>query len=103
MRPSWKWPGISPWGTMRDYDGCGYPRALAGDTIPLSARIMALADVYDALTSRRVYKEAFSHDFAKSTIPKDAAHYDPFIVEAFFAEEQQFVAIREQLRRWRRR
>ena len=44
------------------YDGQGYPQGLAGDEIPLSARIMALADVYDALTSRRVYKEAYSHE-----------------------------------------
>jgi len=78
------------------YDGRGYPRGLAGDAIPLSARIMALADVYDALTSRRVYKEAYSHDRAKSMIVEEAgAHYDPVMVEAFLAEELEFVAIRD--------
>lgn len=78
------------------HDGCGYPRGLAGEEIPLSARITTLADVYDALTSRRVYKEAFSHDVAKSIITSEAGtHYDPLIVEAFLAEEDQFVAIRE--------
>jgi putative two-component system response regulator len=79
------------------YDGRGYPRGLAGDEIPLSARIMAVADVYDALTSRRVYKEAYSHDRTKSMITEDAgAHFDQAIVEAFLVHEQQFITIREQ-------
>jgi putative two-component system response regulator len=78
------------------YDGRGYPRGLRGEAIPLSARIMALADVYDALTSRRVYKEAYSHERAKSMIVSEAGtHYDPVMVETFLAEERQFVAIRE--------
>jgi putative two-component system response regulator len=79
------------------YNGSGYPRGIVGDEIPLSARIMALADVYDALTSRRVYKEAFSHDLSKSLITKEiGAHFDPDIVAAFLAEEQQFIAIGQQ-------
>ena len=58
---------------------------------------MALADVYDALTSRRVYKEAFSHDKAKSMIVEEAgAHFDPAMVEAFLVHERQFVALRGQ-------
>ena len=70
---------------------------MAGDAIPLSARIMALADVYDALTSRRVYKDAYSHDKAKTIISEEAGtHFDQAIVEAFLAHEQQFITIREQ-------
>jgi response regulator RpfG family c-di-GMP phosphodiesterase len=53
------------------WDGTGYPRGLKGDEIPLSARIVALADVYDALTSKRVYKEAYSHQEAMEIITKD--------------------------------
>jgi putative two-component system response regulator len=47
------------------FDGKGYPYGLAGEDIPLAARIVAVADVYDALTSRRVYKDAYSHDVAR--------------------------------------
>jgi putative two-component system response regulator len=79
------------------YDGQGYPRGLAGDAIPLSARIMALADVYDALTSRRVYKEPFTHYRTKCMITEESgSHFDPIVVEAFLACEQQFIAIRDQ-------
>jgi len=84
-------------GHHEKYDGCGYPRGLAGDDIPLCARIMAVADVYDALTSKRVYKEAYSHDRTKSMIVEEAGkHFDPAVVEAFLVHEQQFIAIREQ-------
>ena len=77
------------------YDGQGYPHGLAGHEIPLSARIMALADVYDALTSRRVYKEAYSHEKTKSMITAAAGrHFDPAMVEAFLVQEQEFIAIR---------
>ena len=79
------------------YDGSGYPHGLAGDAIPLSARIMALADVYDALTSRRVYKEAFSHETSKSIITNESGtHFDSDMVDVFLAEESQFIAIRQQ-------
>jgi putative two-component system response regulator len=77
------------------YDGTGYPYGLTGDQIPLCGRIVALADVYDAMTSKRVYKDAFSHEHAKSIIVDDAGkHFDPDIVEAFLTEERQFVEIR---------
>lgn len=77
------------------WDGSGYPKGLAGVAIPLSGRIMALADVYDALTSKRVYKDAFTHEIARSMILKDSGtHFDPDIVEAFIRTEQQFVQIR---------
>ena len=52
------------------WDGRGYPRGLAGEAIPLAARIVAVADVYDALTSKRVYKEAYSHEVARDIIAK---------------------------------
>ncbi|MGA2582039.1 MAG: HD domain-containing phosphohydrolase [Tepidisphaeraceae bacterium] len=78
------------------WDGEGYPTKLTGEKIPLCGRIVAVADVYDALTSKRVYKDAFSHDIAKAIILKDSGtHFDPKIVEAFTAAEQQFVAVRE--------
>ena len=77
------------------WDGSGYPEGLVGDAIPLSARILALADVYDALTSKRVYKDAYGHDIARAMIVQDSgSHFDPDVVEAFLAEEQEFIAIR---------
>lgn len=78
------------------YDGTGYPQGLAGDAIPLCGRIVAVADVYDALTSRRVYKPAFEHTVARSIILKDSGtHFDPDIVDAFLAVEDEFVTIRQ--------
>ena len=80
------------------WDGTGYPRGLKGDQIPLSARIVALADVYDALTSKRVYKEAFSHQDAKEIIVKrSGTHFAPDIVDAFLKNENEFRRIREEL------
>ncbi len=78
------------------YDGTGYPQGLTGDAIPLCGRIVAVADVYDALTSRRVYKPAFEHTVARSIILKDSGtHFDPDIVDAFLAVEDEFIAIRQ--------
>jgi putative two-component system response regulator len=78
------------------YDGYGYPSGLKADQIPLCARIVALADVYDALTSKRVYKSAFLHEVALGIIVKDSGtHFDPAVVDAFVAIEQTFVSIRE--------
>lgn len=97
-------PGVSFLEMARDiaathherFDGSGYPRKLAGEAIPLCGRIVALADVYDALTSKRVYKAAFSHEIAKSMIVKDSGtHFDPDIVQAFLRNEKEFVATRE--------
>lgn len=66
------------------WDGSGYPEGLAGENIPLNARIMAVADVYDALTSTRSYRNAWTHERAFSVICKDAGtHFDPVVVEAF--------------------
>jgi diguanylate cyclase (GGDEF)-like protein/putative nucleotidyltransferase with HDIG domain len=65
-------------------DGTSYPDGLKGDEIPLSARIMAVADVYDALTSSRSYRRAWTHEKAMKIIVKDAGtHFDPLVVDAF--------------------
>ncbi|RFZ75638.1 HD domain-containing protein [Lacrimispora amygdalina] len=76
------------------WDGSGYPLGLAGERIPLSARLMALADVYDALTSKRVYKDSFSHERACFEIQQNAGkHFDPHVAEAFLATQRQFKEI----------
>lgn len=77
------------------WDGLGYPGGLSGTAIPLSGRIVAVADVYDALSSKRVYKSAFSHDVAKAMIVKDSgSHFDPDVVAAFVRTEALFIDIR---------
>ncbi len=73
------------------WDGSGYPQGLVGEAIPLSARLMALADVYDALISKRVYKPAFSHNKAVALIKEGKnKHFDPMVVDAFEAIHEQF-------------
>jgi putative two-component system response regulator len=74
------------------YDGTGYPYGLAGNDIPLCGRITALADVYDALSSKRAYKPAYSHDEAKRLIVEGSgSHFDPRIVAAFLRCESRFI------------
>ncbi|MFG0285123.1 MAG: HD domain-containing phosphohydrolase [Phycisphaerales bacterium JB039] len=86
-------------GHHEKWDGSGYPFGLRGDDIGLSARIVAVADVYDALTSARVYKGAMSHEEARHIIVEGSgSHFDPLVVEAFLASEEQFRAIAEELR-----
>ncbi|KHT46387.1 HD-GYP domain-containing protein [Vibrio sinaloensis] len=86
------------------WDGSGYPNQLVGQDIPLSGRLMALADVYDALISERVYKKAFSHDKAKSIILEGKGrHFDPELVDAFLAIENEFVAIADKYREMERK
>jgi putative two-component system response regulator len=76
------------------WDGSGYPEGLAGDAIPISGRLMALADVYDALISRRLHKEAMSHEQAIAIIRQTRGrHFDPDVVDAFLAIEDHFKAI----------
>ncbi len=76
------------------WDGSGYPQGLKGDQIPISARLMALADVYDALISRRVYKEPMPHEEAARIILQTSGrHFDPDVVEAFVAIQENFHAI----------
>ena len=78
------------------FDGSGYPYGLKGDDIPLCGRIMAVADVYDALISKRVYKDALTHDATRAIIEEGRGkHFDPDIVDAFVAVEDKFVEIRQ--------
>jgi len=79
------------------WDGSGYPAGLKGRAIPLAARIVAVADVYDALTTKRFYKEAFSHAKARQIIlDLRGSHFDPAVVDAFSAIEGQFDRIRQE-------
>ncbi|MEX2444071.1 MAG: HD domain-containing phosphohydrolase [Alkalispirochaeta sp.] len=79
------------------YDGGGYPEGVGGGTIPIAARITALADVYDALTSQRPYKQPWSHEDTRELIQSEAgSHFDPLIVEAFRNRERGFEAVRRQ-------
>lgn len=76
------------------WDGSGYPDKLAGDEIPVSARLMALADVFDALISKRIYKSAIPYDEAREIIVKERGkHFDPDMVDAFNAGFDEFVSI----------
>jgi putative two-component system response regulator len=78
------------------WDGSGYPQGLSGDDIPISARLMAVADVYDALISRRVYKDAMSHQEAVQIIADGkGTHFDPDLVDAFMQISDQFSEIAE--------
>jgi putative two-component system response regulator len=80
------------------WDGTGYPFGLPGPHIPIAARIVALADVYDALTSKRCYKPAYSHAESRAYILQQSGkHFDPDVVEAFLARELDFVRVREAL------
>jgi putative two-component system response regulator len=78
------------------WDGTGYPDGIAGEDIPLAARILALADVYDALRAKRVYKPAFTHEEARAIIMEGSGvHFDPAVVQAFLDTEAEFVEIRD--------
>ena len=80
------------------WDGSGYPQGLSGEDIPLSARIMAIADVYDALRSVRCYKPAFSHEYSSEVImQKSGSHFDPDVVDAFVELQDEFKASRAQM------
>lgn len=82
------------YGHHEKWDGSGYPQGLMGEAIPLAARLMALADVYDALISRRVYKEGMPHAKAAEIIAQGrGSHFDPDVVDAFFQIEQTFIDI----------
>ncbi|HSC78884.1 MAG TPA: two-component system response regulator [Chitinolyticbacter sp.] len=82
------------YGHQEKWDGSGYPEGRVGDDIPVSARLMAVADVYDALISRRVYKDAMSHEEAVAIIRNGrGSHFDPDICAAFLACQAEFQAI----------
>jgi len=73
------------------YDGKGYPRGLSGEDIPLAGRIMAVADVYDALISKRVYKSSMTHDEAMGIMLEGkGTHFDPVLIDVFVSVELQF-------------
>ncbi len=79
------------YGHHEKWDGTGYPLGLVGDKIPVSARLMAVADVYDALISRRVYKPPFPHEKAVSIIQAGHGnHFDPDMVDAFMEIAEEF-------------
>ncbi len=81
------------------WDGSGYPEGLTGDDIPISARLMAVADVYDALITRRIYKPPFPHGDSVDIIRSGyAAHFDPDIVEAFIEIEQDLHEVAKKFR-----
>jgi len=78
------------------WDGKGYPNGLAAERIPLPARIVSVADVYDALTSARVYKPAMPHEQAAKLIREGSGtQFDPEVVAAFDRMEAQFRSVRE--------
>jgi HD-GYP domain-containing protein (c-di-GMP phosphodiesterase class II) len=76
------------------FDGSGYPEGLRGEEIPLSARILALVDAYDTITSKRPYKEALAHEEAVKRIVSDTGrHFDPGVVNAFLKKQEEFKKI----------
>lgn len=86
-------------GHHEHWDGCDYPNGLKGLAIPLPARIMSVADMYDALVSERVYKKEWSHEeAAQEIILNKGLRFDPFVVDAFIAEQANFQKIAKKYR-----
>lgn len=80
------------------YDGAGYPDGLKGEEIPISAQVVSLVDVYDALVSKRIYKEAFTHDYAVQMIKSgECGAFSPKILECFELAYAEFFAVTESL------
>ncbi len=80
------------------WDGSGYPHGLSGEDIPLAGRLMALADVYDAMVSQRVYKEGIPHDKVCELIAQQAGiKFDPDIVAAFLAQKEEFYRVAQEI------
>jgi putative two-component system response regulator len=76
------------------WDGSGYPHGLAGEAIPVAARLMAVADVYDALISQRIYKKALSHECAVQIMREGrGTHFDADMLDAFIDSQAEFMAI----------
>ena len=99
--PFFKYAKEIAYSHQEKWDGSGYPEGLEGDDIPISARLMAVADVYDALISRRVYKMGMSHEQATTIITEGkGTHFDPDIVDAFLALECGFKLIAERYTDW---
>jgi response regulator RpfG family c-di-GMP phosphodiesterase len=81
------------------WDGSGYPAGLVGEDIPIPARLMALADVYDAMSCKRVYKSAIAHDEVTLVILDGRGkHFDPDVVDAYLSIQYEFVEIAEKYR-----
>ncbi|MHB8129430.1 MAG: HD domain-containing phosphohydrolase [Mobilitalea sp.] len=93
--PSFIKTAIEVAGTHHErFNGSGYPNGLVGNEIPLSGRLMAIIDVYDAITSKRVYKPAYDHEYALDIIKSESGkHFDPELVSAFMEIEQQILSI----------
>jgi response regulator RpfG family c-di-GMP phosphodiesterase len=86
-------------GHHEHWDGCGYPNGLKGLAIPLAARIMSVADMYDALVSERVYKKEWTHEeAAQEIILNKGVRFDPFVVDAFITEQAKFQNIDKKYR-----
>jgi two-component system response regulator RpfG len=86
-------------GHHEKYDGSGYPNGLVGDHIPLCARIVAVADVYDALTSVRPYKPAWTTENALEYVASQAGkHFDPRLVEAFLGVKREVTQVQNEWR-----
>ncbi len=82
------------YGHHERWDGSGYPQGLSGDNIPISARLMAVADVYDALTTKRVYKDAISHDESVRMMAAErGSHFDPDVLDAMLSIRDTFKEI----------
>ena len=82
------------------WDGTGYPRGLRGEEIPLAGRIASIVDVFDALCSKRPYKDPFPGETSLAVIRGEAGkHFDPAVVDAFFAVQPEIVEARAQFRR----
>jgi putative two-component system response regulator len=85
------------WCHHERFDGKGYPRGISGKEIPLSARILSIVDVYDALVSARVYKEAFSYDEAIQIITDGrGTQFDPVVTDALLSIQDDFLRVSEQ-------
>jgi len=81
------------------WDGSGYPYSIAGDMIPLSSRIVAIADVYDALRMQRSYKPAFEHLKATAIISEErSTHFDPILVDVYLKIQDEFDGLYTQLK-----
>jgi putative two-component system response regulator len=91
-------PRVSGGGHHEKWDGSGYPRGIRGERIPLAARILAIVDVYDALTSVRPYKKAWSHEEAMTWIRERAgSHFDPVLAATFASRAAEIDGIRARL------
>jgi len=90
---------ILAWTHHEKWDGTGYPNSLIGNEIPLQGRLMAIADVYDALISDRPYKKAFTHEQAVEIIKDESGtHFDPALVDLFLSSAEEFHQVSSQIR-----